>query len=98
MLKDAGELPDGIRTAAVDLSQHWSILDQTKAEMRNAGRHGIVLIDKEDAAYKEKLRTFLEKYNTKWEPKKPYLVIEHATESKALFDAAIAAGLDAELI
>jgi hypothetical protein len=30
--------------------------------------------------------------------KKPYLVIEHETEAKALFDLAIKAGLRAELI
>lgn len=97
-LKDVGNLPSEIHTAPVDREKHWSILDQTKAEMKKAGRAGIVLLDKEDPAYKAKMATFLARFNHKWDAKKPYLVIQHDTEAKALFEAAQKAGLDAELI
>jgi hypothetical protein len=98
MLKEAENLPDDLHTAPVDRENFWSILDQTKALMRKAGRPGIVLLDKEDPAYKEKMAAFLAKYNHKWEAKKPYLVIQHDTQSKELYEAAKNAGLDVELI
>ncbi len=97
-LKDVGNLPKEIHTAPVDREKHWSILDQTKAEMKKAGRAGIVLLDREDAAYKARMAAFLAGFNHKWDAKKPYLVIQHDTQSKELFEAAKKAGLDAELI
>jgi hypothetical protein len=93
-----GNLPEPIHSIPVDLQNHWSILDQTKAEMRKAGRPGVVLLDKEDAEYKAKMAAFLARFNHKWDAKKPYRVIQHDTESKALLNAAKKAGLDAELI
>jgi hypothetical protein len=92
MLKEPGNLPDDLHAIPVDREKHWSILDQTKAEMRTAGRRGIVLLDKEDASYKAKMAGFLAKFNHKWDAKKPYLVIQHDTEAKELFDAAVKAG------
>jgi hypothetical protein len=45
------------------------------------------------------LTAFLAKFNnTKWDMKKPYLVIEHATQAEALFNLVLKAGLKAELI
>jgi hypothetical protein len=97
-LKNVGNLPQEIDTAPVDREKHWSILDQTKAEMRKGGRPRIVLLDKEDAEYKAKMAAFLAKFNHRWDAKKPYLVIQHDTQSKELFEAARKAGLDVELI
>jgi hypothetical protein len=97
-LRNVGNLPEDIHTAPVDREKYWSILDQTKAEMRKAGRPGIVLLDKEDADYKAKMAAFLAKFNHTWDAKKPFLVIQHDTQSKELFEAAKKAGLDAELI
>jgi hypothetical protein len=98
VLKEPGNLPEEIHTAPIDREKYWSILDQTKAEMRKAGRAGIVLIDKEDAEYKARMAKFLAKFGHKWDAKKPYFVIQHDTQAKELFAAATAAGLDAELI
>jgi hypothetical protein len=98
MLKGPGNLPDDIGTTPVDLQNHWSVLDQTKELMRQAGRPGVVFLDKEDAAYKEKMAAFLAKFNHKWDAKKPYLVVQHDTQSKELFEVAKKAGLDVELI
>jgi hypothetical protein len=98
MLKDPEDLPDDIGTTPVDLKNHWSILDQTKALMRQAGRPAVVFLAKEDAAYKEKMAAFLAKFNHKWDAKKPYLIVQHDTQSKELFEAAKRAGLDVELI
>jgi len=97
-LKDVENLPEELHTIPVDLKHHWSILDQTKAEFAKSGRSGIVLYWEEDAAYKERLKTFLAKFGRKWETGKPYLVIQHDTQSKELFDLVTKAGLRAELI
>ena len=98
MLKEPGNLPDDIGTTPVDLQNHWSVLDQTKALMRKAGRPGVVFLDKEDAAYKEKMAAFLARFDHEWDAKKPYLVVQHDTQSRELFEAAKKAGLDVELI
>lgn len=98
-MPNIGPPPEPINSAPVDFSKHWSILDQTKAEFKNSGRSGIVIIIEPDDAYKAKLTAFLAKFNTPptWNDAKPYLVIEHATQSEALFNLALASGLKAEL-
>jgi len=74
-------------------------LAQTKAEFKASGRSGVVLLEDPTPEYRAKLTAFLAKFNnTKWDMNKPYLVIQHDTEAKALFDLAIKAGLRAELI
>jgi hypothetical protein len=97
-LQNVENLPEELHTIPVDLKHHWSILDQTKAEFAKSGRSGIVLYREEDAAYKERLKKFLAKFGFKWETGKPYLVIQHDTQSKELFDLVTKAGLRAELI
>jgi len=95
-----GPVPDDVNVPR-DEEKHWSILDQTKAEFAKSGRSGIVIYvepDEPDGEYKKKLTAFLGKFNTKMEPTtKPYLVIEHETQAKELFDLVTKAGLKAEL-
>jgi hypothetical protein len=95
---DVGNLPEPLHSTPVDLTKHWSVLAQTKAEFKASGRSGVVLLEDPTDEYRAKLTAFLAKFNTTWDMKKPYLVIEHETEAKALFDLAIKAGLRAELI
>jgi hypothetical protein len=97
-LQDVGNLPEPIHSTPVDLTKHWNVLAQTKAEFKASGRTGIVLLEDPTPEYRAKLAAFLARFNHKWEMKKPYLVIEHETEAKALFDLAIKSGLRAELI
>jgi len=100
-MTEIGPPPEPINSAPVDLTKHWSILDQSKAEFLASGRCGIVIFVEPDDEYREKLSAFLEKFGTKrgsWNMAKPYLLIEHATEARALFNAVIKAGLRAELI
>src|SRR5208337_3173103 len=93
-MPEIGPLPEPINSAPVDFTKHWSILDQTKAELRASGRAGVVIIVEPDAAYQEKLKTFFAAFNTKWVWNgKPYMVIQHDTEAEALFSRALAAGL-----
>ena len=95
-----GSLPDPLHTSPVDREKYWSILDQTKAEFKASGRSGVVILIDAEASYHNRLKSFLKRYNTEWkyDPMKPQLVIEHATEAKELYDKNIAAGLRAELI
>jgi len=95
-----GPLPDPLHTSPVDREKYWSILDQTKAEFKASGRSGVVILIDAETSYHNKLKNFLKRYDTEWEydPMKPQLVIEHATEAKELFDRIIAAGLRAQLI
>jgi len=99
-MPDIGPPPEPINSAPVDFSKHWSILDQTKAEFKNSGRSGVVIIIEPDAAYTAKLTAFLASFNTPptWNKAKPYLLIEHATQAEALYKLATASGLKAELI
>jgi hypothetical protein len=98
-MPDVGNLPEPIHSAELDLEKHWSILDQTKAEFKKSGRSGVVILSDPDVEYGAKLTAFLAKFNnTKWDMKKPYLVIEHATQAEALFNLVLKAGLKAELI
>jgi hypothetical protein len=98
-LPDVGNLPEPIHSTLVDLEKHWSVLDQTKAEFKKSGRSGVVIINHPTDEYRGKLTAFLARFdNTKWDMKKPYLVIEHATQAEALFNLVIKAGLKAELI
>jgi hypothetical protein len=75
-------------------------LDQTKAEFKKSGRSGVIIInDEHDSNYPAKVDAFLSKFgNTKWNMKKPYLVIEHTTQARELYESIIKAGLKAELI
>ena len=98
-MPDVGNLPEPTHSAELDLEKHWSILDQTKAEFKKSGRSGVVILSDPDVEYSAKLTAFLAKFNnTKWDMKKPYLVIEHATQAEALFNLVLKAGLKAELI
>jgi len=97
-MPDVGDLPEPLLSSAVDLMKHWSVLAQTKAEFKAAGRSGIVILDDPTDEYRAKVTAFLAKFNTKWDMKKPYLVIEHATQAEALFNLALKAGLRAELV
>jgi hypothetical protein len=97
-MPDVGNLPEPLHSTPVDLTKHWSVLAQTKAEFKASGRSGVVLLEDPTDEYRAKLTAFLAKFNTTWDMKKPYLVIEHEAEAKALFDLAIKAGLRAELI
>ena len=95
-----GPLPEPLDSIPVDLKAHWSVLDQTKAEFKKSGRSGVVIMCEPDPAYQEKLKAFLAKFDTDWtwNAQKPFLVIEHETQAKELFDKIIAAGLKAELV
>jgi hypothetical protein len=100
-MPEIGPPPEPINSAPVDREAHWSVWDQTKAEFKKSGRSGIIISVDGDNAYRAKLAAFLAKYNTsaaELDPTKPFLVIEHATQSKALFQQVLAAGLNAELI
>ena len=98
MLKDVGNLPEPLHSSPVDLTKHWNVLAQTKAEFKASGRTRVVLLEDPTPEYRAKLTAFLAKFNHKWDMNKPHLVIQHDTEAKALFDLAIKAGLRAELI
>lgn len=100
-MPDIGPLPEPINSTPLDLTAHWSILDQTKAEFQTSGRSGVVIIVDPDDEYRAKLTAFLAKCGTntkKWDMAKPYLVIEHATHAEALFKLVLEAGLKAELV
>jgi hypothetical protein len=101
-MPEIGPLPEPLNSSPVDFEKHWSILDQTKAEFKASGRSGVVIYVEADDAYRNKLAAFLARFNTKMDLKKPgvkpYLVIEHATQAKELFDLVIKSGLKAELI
>lgn len=101
-MPDIGPLPEPLNSSPVDLTKHWSILDQTKAEFKASGRSGVVIYVEPDDAYREKLAAFLAKFNTKMDMGKPgvkpYLVIEHSTQAKELHDLAVKSGLKAELV
>jgi hypothetical protein len=100
-MPDIGPLPEPLKSTEVDFSKHWSILDQTKAELKKSGRSGVVITVEPDDVYRSRLEGFLAKFNTpvtNWNMSKPYLVIEHATQAKELFQAVVAAGLKAELV
>jgi len=101
-MPEIGPLPEPLNSSPVDLSKHWTVLDQTKAEFKASGRSGIVIYVEAEEAYRDKLAAFLARFNTTMDLKKPfvkpYLVIEHATQAKELFDLAIKSGLRAELI
>ena len=100
-MPDIGPPPEPISSAPVDLSKHWSILDQTKAELQKSGRSGVIIIIEPDDVYRAKLSAFLAKFNASaatLNMAKPYLIIEHATEAEALFHLVLAAGLKAELV
>jgi hypothetical protein len=92
--------PEPINSAPRDISKHWSIIDQTKAEFSNSGRSGVIIYIEPDDPYRAKLGAFLAKFKTsiaQLNTTKPYLVIEHATEAEAVFQLVLAAGLHAEL-
>jgi hypothetical protein len=97
-MTDAGNLPEPLHSSPVDLTKHWNVLAQTKAEFKASGRTGIVLLEDPTPEYRAKLTAFLAKFNHKWDMNKPYLVIQHDTEAEALFKLALKAGLRAELI
>jgi len=77
-------------------------LDQTKADFKASGRSGIVIVVEPDDDYRAKLAAFLARFNSKMDMNqpnmKPQLVIEHATEAKALYEYALKCGLHAELV
>ncbi len=93
-----GPVPDDIN-ADVDLKKHWSILDQTRAELIKSGRSGVIIyVDAEDA-YQTKLAAFLKRFDTEMpQDNKPYLIIEHDTQADKLFARVLEFGLKAELI
>lgn len=95
-------LPEPLNSSPVDMTKHWSILDQTKADFKASGRSGVVIMVEPEDAYREKLTTFLAKFKTKMDltkpVAKPYLVIQHDTQAKELYDLVLASGLKAELI
>ncbi len=97
-----GPLPEPLNSSPVDRQKYWSILDQTKAEFVAEGRSGIVIYVEAEDAYREKLTKFLAKYDSKMDLAKPfvkpYLVIQHDTQAKELYDQARAFGLRVELI
>jgi len=99
---DIGPLPEPLNSSPVDLTKHWSILDQTKADFKASGRSGVVIYVEPDDPYRENLAAFLAKFNTKMDMTKPglkpYLVIEHARQAKELYDLALKSGLKAELV
>src|SRR5260370_3018556 len=98
-MPDVGNLPEPIHSTPLDLEKHWTILEQTKAEFKRSGRSGVIILNDPSDEYREKVTAFLAKFNnTRWDMKKPYLVIEHATQAKALYDLVIKAGLRAELV
>jgi hypothetical protein len=97
-MPDVGNLPEPLHSSPVDLTKHWSVLAQTKAEFKASGKSGIVILEDPTVEYRAKLTAFLARFNTKWDMQKPYLVIEHATQAEALFNLALKAGLRAELI
>lgn len=101
-MPEIGPLPEPLNSSPVDFSKQWSILDQTKADFKNSGRSGVVIIVEPDDEYRAKLSAFLAKFNTTMDMNqpnmKPQLVIEHATEAKALYDLVLKMGLHAELI
>jgi hypothetical protein len=95
---EIGILPDPLHTSPVDLTKHWTVLDQTKSEFRDSGRSGVILLNGPEDSYRAKVTAFLSKFGMKWNFGKDYLVIEHDTEARKLFDAMRAAGLNVELI
>lgn len=95
---EIGNLPDPLHTSPVDFSKHWTVLDQTKAEFRDSGRSGVILLNGPEDSYRAKVTSFLAKFGMKWDFRKDYLVLEYDTEAKKLFDAMRAAGLNVELI
>jgi len=101
-MPDIGPLPEPLNSSPVDLTKHWSILDQTKAEFKASGRSGVVIYVEPEDEYRAKLTAFLAKFKTKMELTKaftkPYLVIEHETQAKQLYDLVLASGLKAELV
>ena len=100
-MPDVGPLPEPLNSSPVDKTKHWTVWDQTKAEFKASGRSGIIINVEPEDAYRDKLTAFMTKFNTKFEMPpgvKLYLVIEHATEPKALYDLALKYGLTAELI
>jgi hypothetical protein len=98
-MPEIGPLPEPIRSAPRDEASHWSILDQTKAELKASGRPGVVIIVEPEQDYQDKLSAFFAAYNMQWVWNgKPFMVIQHDTEAKALFDKVLSAGLKAELV
>ena len=72
-MPEIGPLPEPLKSSPVDLTRHWSILDQTKAEFKASGRSGVVIYVEPDDAYREKLTAFLAKFNTGMDMSKPGL-------------------------
>lgn len=97
-----GPLPEPLNSSPVDMAKYWSILDQTKAEFKASGREGVVIMVEPEDAYREKLTEFLAKFQSKLDLTKPfvkpYLVIQHDTQARELYDLVLASGLKAELI
>jgi hypothetical protein len=44
-MPDVGNLPEPLHSSPVDLTKHWNVLAQTKAEFKASGRSGIVLLE-----------------------------------------------------
>lgn len=60
-----GPLAGPLNSSPLDLSKHWSILDQTKAEFKASGRSGVIIMVEPEEGYRRKLTAFLAKYDTK---------------------------------
>jgi hypothetical protein len=101
-MPDIGPLPEPLNSSPVDMAKHWSILDQTKAEFKASGREGVVIFVEPEDEYRNKLTAFLGKFKSKMDLKKPfvkpYLVIQHDTQARELYNLVLASGLKAELI
>jgi hypothetical protein len=101
-MPNIGPLPEPLNSSPVDLTKHWSILDQTKAEFETSGRSGVVIVVESEDAYQRKLKAFLAKFKTEMDLTKafvkPYLVIEHETQARQLYELVLASGLKAELV
>jgi hypothetical protein len=97
--RKVGPPPDDVKDIKVGPGapgKHWSILDGIKDEMRKSGRSGIIITVEPDGEGRKKLEKFLVDNHCEGTTKKPYLIIEHATQAKDLFKLAKAAGLTAE--
>jgi hypothetical protein len=101
-MPEIGPLPEPLNSSLVDVEKHWSILDQTKAEFRASGREGVVIFVEPEDEYRDKLTALLARFETKMDLSKPftkpYLVIQHDTKAKELYNLVLASGLKAELI
>jgi hypothetical protein len=95
---NVGDLPADLKKLPVDLTRHWTVLDQTKDAFKKSGRSGVVIIGGPEEEYRAKVNAYLARYNTQWAFERDNFVIQHDTQARELFNEMRMAGLRVELI